>query len=90
MSNTKYSASEIYFASEIYLTLMKIKIAIDRLLTERDKSFYWLAKETGVSYSTLWRLKSGKALGINFATLAKICAALGCDPGDILVLDKRK
>jgi putative transcriptional regulator len=69
---------------------MNIEIAIDGLLSERDKSFYWLAKETGVSYSTLWRLKSGKALGINFATLIKICEALGCDPGDLLVLKKPK
>jgi putative transcriptional regulator len=68
---------------------MKIEIAIDRLLTKRDKSFYWLAKQTGVSYSTLWRLKSGKALGINFATLLKICDVLGCGPGDLLVLKKR-
>ena len=69
---------------------MKIEIAIDRLLAKRDKSFYWLAKETGVSYSTLWRLKSGKALGINFATLVKICHVLGCGPGELLVLKKRK
>ncbi|HEY2866010.1 MAG TPA: helix-turn-helix domain-containing protein [Pyrinomonadaceae bacterium] len=67
---------------------MKIEIPIDRLLTKRDKSVYWLAKETGVSYSTLWRLKSGKALGINFATLVKICDAFGCHPGDLLVLKK--
>lgn len=69
---------------------MKIEIVIDRLLTKRDKSFYWLAKETGVSYSTLWRLKSGKALGINFATLVKICDVLGCGPGELLVLTKQK
>ena len=69
---------------------MKIEIAIDQLLAKRDRSFYWLAKETGVSYSTLWRLKSGKALGINFATLLKICDVLGCGPGDLLVLRKRK
>ena len=69
---------------------MKIEIPIDRLLARHDKSFYWLAKETGVSYSTLWRLKSGKALGINFVTLVKICDVLKCGPGDLLVLKKRK
>jgi len=67
---------------------MEIEIPIDALLAARDKSFYWLAKETGVSYSTLWRLKTGKALGINFATLIKICGVLECTPGDILVLKK--
>ena len=67
---------------------MNIEIPIDRLLAVRGKSFYWLAKETGVSYSTLWRLKTGKALGINFATLVKICNTLECSLGDLLVLKK--
>jgi putative transcriptional regulator len=75
--------------SEISLTLMKIEIPIDRLLAARNKSFYWLSKETGVSYSTLWRLKSGKALGVNFATLLKICKVLKCVPGDLLVIKGR-
>jgi putative transcriptional regulator len=69
---------------------MRIVIAIDRLLTERGRSFYWLAKETGIGYSTLWRLKTGKSLGINFATLLKICVALNCTPGDIFVLDRKE
>ncbi|MCA1636231.1 MAG: helix-turn-helix transcriptional regulator [Acidobacteria bacterium] len=63
-----------------------IEIVIDGLLEERGRSFYWLAKETGISHTTLWRLKKGKALGINFETLEKICAGLGCQPGDVLQL----
>jgi putative transcriptional regulator len=66
--------------------IMNIEIPLDSLLDQHGRSFYWLAKETGVSYSTLWRLKKGKALGINFATLEKICEALGCSPGDVLTI----
>jgi putative transcriptional regulator len=66
---------------------MDIEIPIDRMLALRGKSLYWLAKETGISYTTLWRLKSGKALGINFATLIKICEALKCTPGEVLELE---
>lgn len=69
---------------------MNIDIPIDRLLARRKRSFYWLAKATGVSYSTLWRLKTGKALGINFATLIKICDTLECSPSDLLVLKKSR
>ena len=69
---------------------MTIEIPIDRLLERHGRSFYWLAKETGVSYSTLWRLKKGKALGINFATLEKICKTLDCGPGDLLTLGDGK
>jgi putative transcriptional regulator len=55
-------------------------------LEERGRTFYWLAKETGISHSTLWRLKKGKALGINFVTLETICRTLNCQPGDVLML----
>jgi putative transcriptional regulator len=61
-----------------------IEIRIDELLGNRGRSFYWLAKETGISHTTLWRLKKGKALGINFETLEKMCATLKCQPGDLL------
>jgi len=43
---------------------MAIEFSVDELLGERGHSFYWLAKETGLSHTTLWRLKKGKALGI--------------------------
>ena len=64
---------------------------LDKLLAKEKRTFYWLAKETGVSHTTLWRLKKRKAQGINFDTLEKICRALRCQPGDILFLtnDKR-
>lgn len=64
-----------------------IEIKLNELLEERGRSFYWLSKKTCVSYTTLWRLKKGNALGINFATLIKICEALECQPGDILTLN---
>ena len=63
---------------------------IDRLLAREERTFYWLAKETGVSHTTLWRLKKGRAVGINFDTLEKICRALRCQPGDVLCLTKDK
>jgi putative transcriptional regulator len=66
--------------------VLSIEVPIDCLLSRRGRSFYWLSKETGVSYTTLWRLKKGKALGINFATLEKLCRALDCCPGDLLTL----
>lgn len=67
-----------------------IEIRVDKLLESQKRSFYWLAKETGISHTTLWRLKKGKALGINFDTLEKICLALGCQPGDVFRLANEK
>jgi putative transcriptional regulator len=63
---------------------------LDKLLANHKRSFYWLAKETGISHTTLWRLKKGKAVGINFDTLEKICRALRCQPGDVLSMKNDK
>ena len=63
---------------------------LDKALAKEKRTFYWLAKKTGVSHTTLWRLKKGKAVGINFETLEKICRALGCKPGDVLFLTNDK
>jgi putative transcriptional regulator len=67
-----------------------IEIRIDELLEARGRTFYWLAKETGISHTTLWRLKKGRAVGINFPTLEQICRALSCQPGDVLKLADQK
>ncbi len=67
-----------------------VEIRVDELLIELGRTFYWLSKETGISHSTLWRLKKGKALGINFSTLESICQALECQPGDVLRLADAK
>lgn len=67
---------------------MIVKIQIDELLEKRNRSLYWLAKQTGITYKTLLRLKNGKALGINFATLERICAVLECLPGEVLTLEE--
>ncbi len=67
-----------------------IEIRVDELLEKRGRTFYWLAKETGISHSTLWRLKKGKSVGIIFATLERICQALDCQPGDVVKLTGRR
>lgn len=67
-----------------------IEVRIDQLLKARGRTFYWLAKETGISHTTLWRLKKGKALGINFITLEKLSEALDCQPGDMFLFVKHE
>jgi len=59
-------------------------------LAVRGRSFYWLAKQTGISHTTLWRLKKGRSFGINLDTLEKMCRALACQPGDILTSNGKR
>lgn len=62
-----------------------VEARLDDMLKKRGKSLYWLQKETGFAYTTLWKLSTGKTDSIKFEILDKICALLDCEPGDILV-----
>jgi len=90
MPSTKYISSRQYIFDVIDMAPTMIVPRLDKLLAKEGRSFYWLAKETGISHTTLWRLRKGKAVGINFETLEKICGALRCQPGDILFLTNDK
>ena len=59
---------------------------LDKLLAKKKRTFYWLAKETGVSHTTLWRMKKARQWELILKTLEKICRALRCQPGDVLFL----
>lgn len=43
-----------------------------------------LAKRTGISEPTIYRLTSGQPTKLDLAKLNKICKVLECDPGDLL------
>ena len=63
---------------------MAIVVNIDVMLAKRKKSVTSLAEAVGISLTNLSLLKTGKVKGVRFATLDAICAALDCQPGDIL------
>ena len=48
---------------------------LDKVLAKEKRTFYWLAKETGISHTTLWRLKKGKAVGITLRHWRKSAAS---------------
>lgn len=54
------------------------------LAEKRVRSLTRLARQAGVSRSTLTRLWYNRTEGITFDTLAKLCASLDCQPGDLL------
>jgi putative transcriptional regulator len=92
MSNAEYISYGQYSSGVVSSAVrgepLMIEIQVDQLLAEQNRTFYWLAKETGISHTTLWRLKKGKALGINFETLEKLCLTLKCQPGDIMIVSE--
>jgi putative transcriptional regulator len=63
---------------------MPIAIKLDDLLHDRRMTLTQLAERVDITLANLSILKTGKARAIRFSTLEAICAALGCQPGDIL------
>jgi putative transcriptional regulator len=63
---------------------MPIRIALDELLAARKLKAKQLAAIIGVSETHLSLFRSGKVRGVRFSTLARLCAALECQPGDLL------
>ncbi len=57
---------------------------IDVMLAKRKMSVTELAQRVGITIANISILKNGKAKALKITTLAKLCQALDCQPGDIL------
>lgn len=63
---------------------MPIVVNLDVVMAKRKMSLNELAERVGVTNVNLSILKTAKAKGVRFETLAAICRALDCQPGDVL------
>ena len=61
---------------------------IDVMLAKRKMSVTELSERVGITMANISILKNGKAKAIRVTTLAAICAALDCQPGDVLEFRK--
>ena len=66
---------------------MAIKVYLEDVLKERNMTSKELCGLIGITEANLSILRSGKAKGIRFVTVNKICYYLQCDVGDILKFD---
>ena len=57
---------------------------IDVMLAKRKMSLTELSGKVGITLANMSILKTGKAKAIKVSTLAKLCSALDCQPGDLL------
>lgn len=66
---------------------MAIKVHLDEMLKERGMTAKELCGLVGITEANLSILRSGKAKGIRFHTINRICYFLGCDVGNLLKFD---
>lgn len=62
----------------------KIVLELDVMMAKRRVSLNDLAEKVGITNVNLSKIKNNKVNAIRFSTLAAICEALQCEPGDIL------
>lgn len=63
---------------------MKIVVNLDVMMAKRKMGLTELSEKVDVTMANLSILKNNKAKAVRFSTLAAICKALECQPGDIL------
>lgn len=68
---------------------MAITVHLSEILKERNMTSKELCAKVGITEANLSILRSGKASGVRFRTINKICYYLDCGVGDILRFDGR-
>ncbi len=63
---------------------MPVKVTLDDVLHARRTTAKVVAERIGLSETQLSLFRSGKVRGLRFATLARLCHELQCQPADIL------
>ena len=66
---------------------MPIYVDFEKQRSRKGLTMSQLADEVGITQANLFVLKSDRARAIRFSTLEALCAALDCQPGDILKFD---
>lgn len=66
---------------------MAIRVYLDEVLKNNKMTSKELCSLIGITEANLSILRSGKAKGVRFSTINKICWHLNCDVGDILKFD---
>lgn len=66
---------------------MAIRVYLDAVLKKRGMTSKELCKKVHITEANLSILRSGRAKGVRFDTINKICYYLNCDVGDILKFD---
>ena len=66
---------------------MAIRVYLEDVLKARNMTSKELCAKVGITEANLSILRSGKAHGVRFSTINRICYFLQCDVGDILKFD---
>lgn len=64
--------------------IQNVKLTLEKVLESRKKSKYALAKETGVAYSTIFKMAKHEVKSVDLTVLEKVCNNLNCRLDEII------
>ena len=64
-----------------------IKMNIQALLDEKNKSRYWLVKQMQTTCKTVNKLCDNTLTGLQLETIEKLCRILECEPNDLFIFE---
>jgi putative transcriptional regulator len=67
------------------MNMHMIQPRLREVLQENGRTLYWLAQQTEIAYSTLYKFAKAKTQSVDYRILDEICDALNCQPGDLLI-----
>ena len=62
-----------------------VKWTVSEILDQRNMTTQEFANAAGLAYNTALDLRRGNITRVDFGTLQRVCAALGVQPGDLLI-----
>ncbi len=65
-----------------------MKLRVLEILSERNKTKYWLYKQMGMSYQNFNKMTNNETKSIRFENLEALCQILECTPNDIFEYNK--
>ncbi len=67
--------------------MIMVKMNVQELLNEKNKTRYWLVKEMQTTYKTVNKICDNTLTGLQLETIGKLCTILNCTPNDLFILE---
>ena len=64
-----------------------IQMNLDKILQEKGRSIYWLSRQAGISYPTVYSMVHNRTRAIRFESIEILCQVLECTPNDLFTID---
>lgn len=60
-----------------------LKLCINKLLIERNKSKYWLSQQVSMSYQNFDKMVNNETSSIKYNVIEQLCDVLNCSISDL-------